>query len=400
MRKYFVFQANEHDCGFASLKILLAIAFKDKAYLSLAKPLDQKEYFSYFDLCQIAGQQGVSLNAYEVETKEQLLLNKNYPLLVGLSSSEKEMHLVVLRKMTKKYVYLIDPQIGYLKMKINVFFDVWNKTVLMIEEKHQLQQIQINKPIVCPKQETLLVLLQIFSSFFGILCLMFVSQESFFIYPLLFFLLWVISELLFRRYQFKVLKSFDENYLIKTFQANKYERKESYINFFHFKKLYFLRPQLIISSSILVVFILFILTLNNIFNLLFCGLLFLFALIVIIYETNFSQKHLRILEKLEKEVFSDGFEKEDEFSHYQKIIDLTYLLSKNETLKKYLGLFLCGVFALLLAAFSFEAKLNYFLFHFFAYYLFLEKVNELLKTLFQSNELSRLKAQFIDKYID
>lgn len=400
MRKYFVFQGNDHDCGFASLKIFLALTFKNKAYLSLSKPLDQKSHFSYSNLCQVALQQGVTLKAFEIEIKEQLLINKDFPLLVSLTSEKNEVHLVVLRKLSKKYAYLIDPNIGYIKIKIEDFFLKWNKTLLMIEGEVVKRDVAVDEPIICPKKKALLVLLQIFSSFFAIVALTFISQESFFIYPLGFFLLFILSEILFRRYQFKVLKTFDENYLFKTYDENKYQRKEKYLNFFQFKKLYFLHPQIIISSLLVVLFLLIILVLNNIFNLVFCLLLLAFSLIQLIYELNVNQKHIKILENLEAEVFSDDLENKNYLNLYQKIIEITYLLAKNETYKKYLGVFLCGVFALLLAAFSFEAKLNYFLFHFFAYLFLLEKTNELFQALSNQKKLNYLKARFIDKYVD
>ena len=122
MRKYFVFQGNDHDCGFTSLKILLALIFKNKKYLLLEKPNNKKKYYSYFDLGQIAIQQGVTLKMYEIEKKTQLLHNEKYPLLVDLVTKEKEVHLVVLRKLTKKYAYLTDPNLGYLKIKLEDFF--------------------------------------------------------------------------------------------------------------------------------------------------------------------------------------------------------------------------------------------------------------------------------------
>jgi len=399
MRKYFVFQGNDHDCGFTSLKILLALIFKNKKYLLLEKPNNKKKYYSYFDLGQIAIQQGVTLKMYEIEKKTQLLHNEKYPLLVDLVTKEKEVHLVVLRKLTKKYAYLIDPNLGYLKIKLEDFFLKWNKTLLVVENKSEQKTINIVEPIVSIKKKTLLVLLQIFSSFFVLVALTFISQESLFIYPLGFFLLFILSEILFRRYQFKVLETFDEDFLHKTYDANKYKRKENYLAFFHFKKLYFLRPQIIISSLIIAVFLFAVLVLNNVFNLIFCFLLIGFSLIVFLYEKNVNQKHVLLLKELEEEVFKNEFKSADQLNHYQKIIELTYLLAKNETYKKYLGLFLCVVSALLFAAFSYEAKLNYFLFHFFAYLFFLEKTNELFQTLFQNREINFLKARFIDKYL-
>lgn len=400
-KKYFTYQGNDSDCGFASLKILLAIHFKKKKYLRLAKPKGQKEHYSYFDLKQIAKEKGVTLNAYQVSKKEDIFLLDKLPVLVSLKTSSENVHLVILLKIKKNVVYLIDPNIGHLKMPVSQFFISWDQTILKIDETNNYRkEMTLQKEIINKKQSVLLILLQIFSSFFALIGLMFISQDSYFIYPLSFFLLFVMSEIFFRRYQFKILKKFDENYLVKTYHENHFVRKEQYFNFFNFKKDYFLRPQIIVSSVITLLFITFLLVFNNILNLLFFSIFLVFHLLQLIYYFKVNKKHLLLLKNLEEEVFGEGDFQINEILHYQKIVNLTYLLAKNENFKKYLSLFLCAVFSLLLAAFSQQANLNYFLFHFVAYLLFNENINKLSHEILKTKRIDRQKAQFIDKYIE
>ena len=51
--KYFIYQGNDHDCGFAALKMLLANLAKDKSYLYIPKPA-KREYYTLEDLNDIA----------------------------------------------------------------------------------------------------------------------------------------------------------------------------------------------------------------------------------------------------------------------------------------------------------------------------------------------------------
>ena len=45
----FIKQLNEKDCGFASLKMLLAFYSKNKEYLYLKQDLDRENYSLFFE---------------------------------------------------------------------------------------------------------------------------------------------------------------------------------------------------------------------------------------------------------------------------------------------------------------------------------------------------------------
>ena len=59
--KYFIFQGNDHDCGFAALKMYLAILAKDRSYLYIPKP-SKREYYDLFEIANLSKSYGVELD--------------------------------------------------------------------------------------------------------------------------------------------------------------------------------------------------------------------------------------------------------------------------------------------------------------------------------------------------
>ena len=60
--KYFIYQGNDHDCGFAALKMFLATLAKDKSYLYIPKP-SKREYYNLNDLVDLSKTYNLNLEA-------------------------------------------------------------------------------------------------------------------------------------------------------------------------------------------------------------------------------------------------------------------------------------------------------------------------------------------------
>jgi ABC-type bacteriocin/lantibiotic exporter with double-glycine peptidase domain len=100
--RYFTYQGNDYDCGFASLKMLLCYAHKTPKYLRLAKPEEKRSRYSYRDLLDIAARHGVVLTAYKLIDKGEIKKQKKWPILASLTSENGSLHLILLRRIGKK----------------------------------------------------------------------------------------------------------------------------------------------------------------------------------------------------------------------------------------------------------------------------------------------------------
>ena len=65
---YVCYQGNDHDCGFAALKMLLANKVHNKSYLYIKKPSKKKDY-TFQDLIRIAKSYGFVLSSFYTFTK-------------------------------------------------------------------------------------------------------------------------------------------------------------------------------------------------------------------------------------------------------------------------------------------------------------------------------------------
>ena len=78
--RYFTYQGNDYDCGFASLKMLLCYAHKTPKYLRLAKPEEKRSRYSYRDLLDIAARHGVGEQEVDQLLREHVLVDL-YPIV-------------------------------------------------------------------------------------------------------------------------------------------------------------------------------------------------------------------------------------------------------------------------------------------------------------------------------
>ncbi len=397
--RYFTYQGNDFDCGFASLKMLLCYAHQTTKYLSLAKPVEKNGRYSYRDLIEIASRHSVTLTAYKLIDNVEIKKQKSWPLLVSLVNQNNSLHLVVLRKIKGNKVFIDDPASGAATYRYEDFIKRWDGSFIQISKVSKAGTLQKEKPIIQFSKQLLLFTLQTFSALFALLGFAFVSSQTYFAYPLLFFALFVVCELLFRRFQLGVLSQFDDCYMHRTYDDDKTVMKKKFVKFHEFKKNYFMFPQMIIGSVIITFFAIFILTFNDLRNLLFLLVLIVFAFCDFLLCKYVDDRHQKVLEKIEDESFLKGLNKSDVLNNYQKMSSLALFIAKSAITRKYLGLFLVGVSALTYAAISAEAMINYFLFHYFVYLLFYENVSKLLNSLFSINKIKRETATFKDQFV-
>mgnify|MGYP003319725412 CR=1 FL=1 len=120
--KYFIFQGNNHDCGFASLKMLLASISHDKSYLYIPK-VTKREYFTVDELANIANDYGVELGQFACD--DDYFTKMQCPCITLIDSN----HAVLVKKVTKRNITFYDPYNGRVKLKRENFLKRWKLKV-------------------------------------------------------------------------------------------------------------------------------------------------------------------------------------------------------------------------------------------------------------------------------
>ena len=96
---FFIQQANNYDCGFTCLKILLANIHHDRNYLFLLNPF--KEDVSFLELMTEASKYGANLSALKAVNKEEIREFNDFPIIARIKINNMY-HAVYIYKRSKK----------------------------------------------------------------------------------------------------------------------------------------------------------------------------------------------------------------------------------------------------------------------------------------------------------
>ena len=92
---YYIEQIGENDCGIASLKMLLAILYKNKDFLYYPQK-ERNISYNYKELMQIASKEGVNLGVSKVVDKNDIFTYKTKnPFLISIKV-ENSLHLLLM----------------------------------------------------------------------------------------------------------------------------------------------------------------------------------------------------------------------------------------------------------------------------------------------------------------
>lgn len=139
MKKSIVVRQNDiRDCGACCLQSI--IKYYD-GYIPLEKiKLDTKTNINgttAFNIIKTANKYG--FNAYGTKIKE-LKNNKLYPAIAHLTLKNGLTHFVVIYKISKKDVYVMDPAKGYRKIRLIDFLKEWTNVILILKPYQPIPQ--------------------------------------------------------------------------------------------------------------------------------------------------------------------------------------------------------------------------------------------------------------------
>lgn len=258
---YISYQANDFDCGFVSLKMLLATLSKNKSYLYLEKEGKLKN-FSFADLIAIAASHGLTLKGYEDEDKDLDFLSKSPALLLLDDGLTYNSHLVMVRKLKKEKVYFNDPLVGEVVMKEMEFLSLYTGKYLAVSD-YQIQPFKAkDEPLVHPLSILPSFLLQVLCSASILMGLYFVKTDDFIFIPFAFLILFTVIEVIEKIYVLRLFKRFDENYLT-LYMLNSSNHEQDFREYSSVKTLCISKVRNVFTSIVLSFSIIAVLIIND-----------------------------------------------------------------------------------------------------------------------------------------
>ena len=205
---YYIPQVTKSGCGFACLKMLLAIAQNDEKYLYLKEDEFHQSY-SYQDLLEIAQRFDVTIVGLKYDDKSEMRHFDKFPLILTIVRENQDPHAVLAIKRKGGLIKIQDPGQGVYWQKIDKFIQIWDGTALAINHVEPrpftLRQVDAKDR----KGEVTSYILQTLAAVFIALATFFVKPNGSLLLPLLFLALSLACEIVLRMMLLKRMQKYD-----------------------------------------------------------------------------------------------------------------------------------------------------------------------------------------------
>ncbi len=384
---YFTYQGNDHDCGFASLKMLLATLNKNKSYLYLDKEVKREEY-SFLDLIEIGKEHGVLLKPYKYRIEEVNDIKTPFLALIN------ENHLVLVKSSKRGSYEIYDPAKGIYKMKYQEFDRIWTGKTLEVNEYNEVPYKK-KRTMIMPLKFTIVSLAISLVSLFSILVgFFFVKDDSYFFIPVIFLAVFAIAELVDNWYLIKEINIFDKKYIPIFFAIKKKDVKAQYKDYLKFKTDYFGFGRKFYGACIMSVVIIVVLIINDPINSIACLSL---ILLILLERMLFKKKDDELQKELDKneELLID-------FNNKSLVDDLLLInqnansFALNVSMRKCIDTFIIVILSFTMMIISGNISVNFIIFHFGAFYIFFNNIDAIVTMGEKKKEYDIAKTRFID----
>ena len=385
---YVCYQGNDRDCGFASLKMLLANKTHNKKYLYLKKPSKKKDY-TFYDLMYIAKNYGFVLSAYEMPIDDF----KEIPL--GTLVMIKPNHLVYLKRVGKFSVTYIDPNIGKVRVSHDEFMKRWSGQVLECVNTKDAKECKAKKNKLLPIWMDLI--------YYGILSIVFASlltgfylikDDSSIILTMGFLLLFALAELVENWYIVKELNFFDRQYIDIFFSQKSNQNIEAYRSYVDYKCNYFISFKTLISNLVMIIVFATLLCVNDYRNL----LVFLILLLVKVLDAKLLSKKEKQEAKEVDDIEKTAFDSPSTLTaSLKKANSLAGKVALTVSLKKVFYIFVSLCLALGMMIVNNMTSTNFIIFHLGIYFLMSEAFGHLIRYFSNFRERKIKRSRFLDR---
>lgn len=395
---FFVSQTGRNDCAFTCLKILLANYHHDKNYLFL--PCKDEPY-NFKELKEIASEHHMKLSAIKVASAGELYKCKNFPLIVTLEKSKGVRHSVLLLGVTRKHVKVFDPEIGKSKISIDTFFEQWNLVALMIDK--EVERVKVKCPntysdFIDKKDKLTLPIWQLLSGISLLVGVYFVNKDSYFFIPVIFFALFLIFEIMFRKGLVSALKRLDENYLSYRLMVDKSKYQEVYRTYEKYRYTALTIIPNLIYTMLISISITALLIVNGLVNIVYISLALVIAVVhTLFYKPYYQSKSIEIAQK-EKDIMLA--ENEIQFNYLiDKAHQSSYQVALSGNLFSYLEIAVLLMTSITIMSVSGIVNIIYVIFYLCISVYLKDNFIKMFEYSSQSEEFDSLLAKLL-RYID
>lgn len=266
---FYIQQLSRDDCGFTSLKILLANIYKNEDYLYLKQDESHGAY-SFLDLINIGKEYGLTLRGIRVDDDNIGFVNE-YPLLVSIELDGNK-HLLYLYKINKKKVYVIDPSKGKVSYKKEEFLSLWDRNALIVEQVEAPVKIKSYKDDVSLKEKILFNLLDVIAIATLFLGVAFVDESISEYIPISIFIIGFVLELISQKIVFIKMKKMT-NYYIDRLEKIPSDKEEFLKRLETYKRSVFVNPKRMTINVTLLLILCIILFFNTKFFIINIGVI-------------------------------------------------------------------------------------------------------------------------------
>lgn len=386
--RMFIFQGNDHDCGFAALKMLLANLTRDKSYLHIPKPR-KREKFNLEDLEKIALSYGLKIESSGCNDEYYNLLKA--PLLTLIDQN----HVVMVKKVTKRKIILYDPDLGIVRLKRDDFLCRWRKIVIEVTDKKSIKKIpKIRRNILPTKLRIFEAACSVISSAILIGVFYLLNNQENAIFSLLFVGLFMTFQIVENFILYREIYQFDKKFIRPYFYQSRNKGKEKYKEFVEFKKNFFTGNRGFLSSILIAFLITFLLCLNDFKNIFVLLTLILVKLLeLFLFSDNTKRVRMKIA-KSEQRCINYPEQAAENAMQANALANSQVLVN---SFKQASYMIFCFVFALLMMLLTKNTGCNYVIFHFVLYYTGSTAFNQIIENLSNRKEKNKIVQRFLDR---
>ena len=384
---YACYQGNEHDCGFAALKMLLANTAKNKSYLYLRKPAKKKDY-TLSDLIHIAKQNGFVLMSFEIPKEDIKELRKGCIVLIN------EKHAVYLKKVGKYRTVYYDSECGRVSIANKEFIKIFTGIAMECTNATNAKKLKLKKERMTPIWMDITHYIIIGAIFTFLLTGFYmISDDSSIIVTMVFLALFAILELVENWYILKELKFFDNKYLPKYFSRKCNQNTDRYRSYVDFKSKHYIVSKLLVSSLVIILTFSVLLCVNDYRNV----FAFLILLLLKMLDYKIFAKQEKDSVKEIESIESIAFDSETTIIHsLTRANTLANKVGLRHSMKRIVYMFvsLCPAIGMMLG--SHVTSSNFIIFHFGIYFFMSDAFDNVIKYFSNSRERKLQVAHFLD----
>ncbi|MCR4562440.1 MAG: hypothetical protein K5694_04495 [Bacilli bacterium] len=391
-----ILQGEEKGCGYSCLRMLLIHYSKNSRYRYIR--LEGHPPYSLSVLKKEASREGMDLVFQKVSNKDDILLNKTWPILAVLERRDGT-HMVYLERRFLNYLIVKDPATGTRMVKISSFIAEWSG-VFGFVDSYRKQYFHVKKPKI---HVSPLYYLSLIMEVVGVVVLYsgfyFVNASGNFLAAVIMFLGYGLISIFKQTLLVSSMKSFDKRYLSRAYDSDNKQFRRNYAHFYSYKKCFFSSNISFVSNFIMSFALSYLMCANNPIFLFSVLSMVVYAFVDGILISGYFEKRKKDVEGKEKFLFESRERKEEKIMEMnvlsKKAYEIGNFLSYNEIFYMAVSLSLSLIPTIVAKDFS----LNYYLFHFFALLSIGQGLKKVARYFHEQSDKSREEEYFREYFL-